>query len=159
MTATWGIHPLRPSLDFLAEDLIVLERPGVGDLRRIGDDEVALTAALKASYPRKSADTLRQWAATLARFAFTASEGDLVVHPDAQRRTLSFGHLGGYLWRKPEGVDQHCRRVQWRRTGIAIERFSAGAQKAVGGRAAFFGIHEDAGAEFEAYVKGSRGRR
>ncbi|MEA2267716.1 MAG: restriction system protein [Solirubrobacteraceae bacterium] len=159
MNATWGIHPLRPSLDFLAEDLIVLERPGVGDLRKIGDDRDALNALLQARYPRKTEDTIRRWAGTLLRFAFAAQPGDLIVHPDAARRTLSFGRLvGDYFWRDGHPADQHCRKVQWRRTGIARERFTAEAQKAVEGRAAFFGIGE-AGPEFEAYVAASRGRR
>ena len=36
---------------------------------------------------------------------------------------------------------------------------SAGAQKSVGGRAAFFGINEDAATEFQGYVAAARGRR
>jgi predicted Mrr-cat superfamily restriction endonuclease len=160
VSATWGIHPLRPSVDFLLEDRIVLERPGVGDLRKVGDDPAALLGKLRSAYPRKSEDTLADWAATLRRFAFEAQPGDLVVYPEPQSRRLSFGRIvGEYAWTRGDPSDQHVRRMDWRRTGIPTEQFSAGAQKSVGGRAAFFGINEDAATEFQGYVAAARGRR
>jgi predicted Mrr-cat superfamily restriction endonuclease len=145
-------------VDFLFEDRIVLERPGVGDLNRVGDDQEALEALLRSRYPRKSPETIRHWALTLLRFAFTAVPGDLIVHPDTHRKTLSFGRVvGAYFWR-PD-VDQHCRQVEWRRTDIRREQFSAAAQQAAGGRAAFFAINGEAAEEFETYVANARGRR
>src|SRR5262249_47543540 len=141
MTSVWGIHQVRPGLDFAAGDTIWLERPGVGDLLRVGDDRDRLKRALAASYPATADGTINQWAGTLIRFAFTAHAGDLVVHPNRDRRTLSIGRLvSGYFWSDAEPVDQHCRKVSWLRTGIARSQFSADAQAAVGARHAFFSV-------------------
>lgn len=153
MSAVWGIHPLRPTVDFADGDTIALERPGVGDLRRFGEDRKAIKQTLAAAYPNESDGTISQWAGTLLRFAFTAEEGDLLVHPNPRRRTLSIGRLAGdYFWRDDLPVDEHCRRVRWVQRGVSRDRFSAEAQSAAGGRAAFFSIKR-ARAEFEAFQR------
>lgn len=137
--AVWGIHPLNGT-DFAATgDLLVLERPGVGDLRQYDGNRDLLKSALRASYPKESGGTLGQWAGTLLRFAVVAEEGDLVVHPNPVNRTLSLGRLAGhYFWQDGQPVDRHLRRVSWLRRGISRDSLSAAAQKAIAGRAAFF---------------------
>lgn len=137
--AVWGIHPLGGT-DFAATgELLVLERPGVGDLRQYGDDRARLKAALRESYPKEAEGTLGQWAGTLLRFAVLAADGDLVVHPNPVRRTLSLGRLvGDYFWQDAASVDQHLRSVRWLVRGVPRDALSLAAQKAVSGRAAFF---------------------
>lgn len=137
--AVWGIHPLDGTDFAAAGDLLILERTGVGDLRQYDGDRARLKAALIGSYPTTNERTVGQWAGTLLRFAVLASDGDLVLHPNPARRTLSLGRLvGEYFWRDSEPVDQHLRHVLWLRRGIARDALSAAAQKAVSGRAAFF---------------------
>lgn len=134
-----GNHPLA-GRDFSRSDVLVLERPGVGDLRRLGDDRAAIKAALHCAYPRTGAGTIQQWAGTLTRFAFIASTGELIIHPDPLRRTLSIGRLHGeYFW-CDEAPDQLCRKVRWVRTGVPRDHFSSAAQQAASGRAAFFSV-------------------
>lgn len=137
--AVWGIHPLR-GVDFAAAgNVLILERPGVGDLRRYGVDRARLKAALVASYPSIAPGTIAQWTGTLLRFAVLAKDDDFVVHPNPSRRTLSLGRLvGEYFWQDADPVDRHVRRVRWIHGGIQRDALSATAQKAVSGRAAFF---------------------
>ena len=154
----WGVHPLDRRVDFVREGVIALERPGVGDLRRIGDDRAHIKAVLVATYPREKERTIQQWAGTLIRFAFAANAGDLVLHPDPVARTLHFGRLvGDYYWHDGAPNDRHCRKVSWTHTHVPRGRFTADAQKDASGRAAFFAVDRYR-TEFETFLdeQGSR---
>lgn len=114
-----GIHPLRPDVNFVRDGVLVLERPGIGDLRRFDGDRQAMKAALSRSHQRATEGTIQQWPGTLIRFAFTADAGDLVLHPDQQSRTLTGRLVGDYHWEdRRQPTDRHCRNVMWLRTGV-----------------------------------------
>lgn len=136
----WGIHGL-PRSDFIALGAVMLERPGSGDLARLGNDRAALKRRLAGAYPLESAGTVAAWAGVLRRFAFEPEVGDLVVHPDRRSRTLSVGRIASdYQWKANGGSDMHVRRVTWLRTRLPRDRLSAQARAAISARVAFFEI-------------------
>lgn len=138
--AVWGVHGLE-GVDFLREGVILLERPMVGDLVELGDDRHAIKRRLATAYPRESPRTVAAWAGVLRRFAFDPVIGDLVIHPDRAKRTVSVGAIvSGYAWDANGGADRHVRRIHWLRTGVSRDRLSSGARTAVSARVAFFSV-------------------
>jgi predicted Mrr-cat superfamily restriction endonuclease len=144
----WGIHGL-VNEDFVNSGQIALERPMVGDLMLLGDDRERIKQRLRLAYPQERPGTIVAWASVLRRFAFDADEGDLVVHPNRRRRSVSVGRIKSpYRWDANGGSDRHLRLVEWLAVGIPRDRLSDEAKQAVSARVAFFEIRR-AAAEFE----------
>ncbi len=75
VSATWGVHCDRPSVDFLAGGFIAVGWSRLGDLRPVGPDRAALKAALAAAYPEAAPRAIAVWAGMLLRFAHEISAG------------------------------------------------------------------------------------
>lgn len=130
------------------DGVVALERAGVGDVRALGDDREQVAARLRDSYPREKDGTIRAWTTVLLRFAFGPTPGDLVVHPDPLTRTFSIGRITGDYEFHPGDKELHVRSATWLATGVRREELSAGGQKDISQRPAFFELQR-AGAEVE----------
>jgi predicted Mrr-cat superfamily restriction endonuclease len=147
----WGIHGL-VNEDFVTSGQIVLECAMVGDLLLLGDDREGIKRRLGVAYPQERPGTIVAWASVLRRFAFDADEGDLVVHPNRRRRSLSVGRIESpYRWDANGGRDRHVRLVEWLAVGVPRDRLSDEAKQAVSARVAFFEVRR-AAAELERLV-------
>jgi predicted Mrr-cat superfamily restriction endonuclease len=136
--------------------LLVLERAGIGDLRAVGHDRDRVFATLRRSYPDpvKTKDgTIQVWTTVLLRFAFEPAVGDLVVHPDPRRRTVSIGRVASGYRFDAAPPERHLRDVERLKTGIPRDRLSAEAQQDISQRPTFFEVRK-AGDEFRALVDG-----
>lgn len=119
-----------------------VKRPGVRDLRLIGDDREAIKRELGASYPYAKSGTVAAWAGVLLRFAFEPMVGDLLAHPERQTNSVSIGRIESeYFWEAP---DQHCRRVEWLARRVPRREFSESARKELSARVAFFVVRHHA---------------
>ena len=157
MSQVWGVHGARPQFEFLRERRIALDRPGVGDLRRFGDDPHAVIACLREAYPEEKDGTLRIWTSVLLRFSLGPAQGDAVVLPDPKRRTISVGRITGEYAYVTEPHERHVREVEWIVTGHPRDDLSAGARQAVSQRVAFFEVKDaDAAAELLALLPAGR---
>ncbi len=138
----------------LRDGLIALERAGIGDLHGVGDDRARVFARLRASYPAQETKdgTIRTWTSVLLRFAFAPAVGDLVVHPDPIRRTVSVGRItSGYRFESAPR-ELHLRDARWVVRNHPRDRLSDGAKQAVSQRTAFFEIRGEAASEFAALL-------
>lgn len=101
-----------------------------------------LKEILQASYPDESWHTVAAWAGVLLRFAFHASIGDIVIHPERESRTISVGRIEtDYEFGAP---DLHLRKVTWLVRRIPRDQFSRGARQQASNRLAFFEVLEHA---------------
>lgn len=152
MGSVWGIHGRRPWFEMVRDDLIALERPGVGDLHAIGDDRDRVEARLGDSYSKEKDGTIRVWATVLLRFAFEPQVGDLVVHPDPQTRTVNVGRITGDYRFLARPRELHVRPAEWLATGFPRDELSEDAQQDISQRTAFFELKRS-GDEFRAHVR------
>ena len=82
MTVTWGIHnDLISAAELVSDGFISIGWDEIGDLRRIGDDQTELKAALAVSERGAKPGAIPVWAGVLRRFAFEMAEGDVVIAP------------------------------------------------------------------------------
>jgi predicted Mrr-cat superfamily restriction endonuclease len=138
-------------LGFLGSGAIELDRPGVGDLRAIGEDRDAIKRRLAASYPDEKPGTIAAWAGVLLRFAYGPDVLDLVVHPERATQSVSIGRIvTGYDFVEP-GL--HRREVQWLVRRHPRAQFSDLARGEMSARVAFFSLRKSAG-EFIALLEG-----
>jgi predicted Mrr-cat superfamily restriction endonuclease len=134
--------------------LLVLERAGIGDLHAVGNDRDRVFETLRCSYPDrvKTKDgAIQVWTTVLLRFAFEPAIGDLVIHPDPKRRTVSIGRINSGYRFDAGPPERHLRDVDWIQTGIPRDRLSADAQQDISQRPAFFEVLR-AGDEFRTLV-------
>lgn len=151
VTSVWGIHGRRPWFEMVRDGAITLDRRGIGDLLAIGDDRGRVERRLRDSYPDEKDGTIRAWTTVLLRFAFEPEPGDLVVHPDPLKRTVSIGRItGGYEFEKRD-KELHRRSAEWLVTDIPRDELSTDAQQDISQRPAFFELHST-GDEFAALV-------
>lgn len=140
MTQVWGIHAAGGRSPFLASGVLELDRPGVGDLRDIGEDRDAIKSLLSGSYPDAKPGTIAAWAGVLLRFAYGPALGDVVVHPERASQSVSIGRIvSGYQFAEP---DLHRREVRWLVRRAPRARFSDAARQEISARVAFFSVRE-----------------
>lgn len=145
MSATWGIHAAGAQSPFVASGVIELDRPGVGDLRAIGEDREAIKRRLSHSYRDATPGTIAAWAGVLLRFAYGPALGDIVVHPERATQSVSIGRIvSDYQFAEP-GL--HRRQVRWLVRRLPRARLSDTARQEISARVAFFSLRESA-AEF-----------
>lgn len=95
------------------------------DFREVGDlsvaaDLPAVRTLLAPLMPDRSEKTVGNYAAQLNAFANRISIGDTVVLPLRSVRRLAFGVVTGeYSYLEGEGVLNHRRTVEWKRSDVA----------------------------------------
>src|SRR3954451_12073661 len=129
MVGAWGIHGRRPWFEMVRDELIALERPGVGNLHALGDDRVRIERQLRESYPHERHGTIRAWTTVLLRFAFAPTVGDVVVHPDPPTRTVSIGRTTSRYRFLAQPRELHLRSAEWLLTGLPRDDLSIAAQQ------------------------------
>src|SRR4051794_28169877 len=152
MAGGWGIHGRRPWFEMVRDNVVELERPGIGDLHAIGDNRETIQRKLRGSYPTEKDGTIRAWTTVLLRFAFGPAAGDLVVHPDPLNRTVSVGRITGRYEFRGSPRELHTRTAQWLVTAYPRDKLSAVAQQDISQRPAFFEL-KTAGEELRALVE------
>ena len=153
MTKVWGIHNDKiPSTTLVSEGFISIGWDEIGDLRAVGDDQVALKELVAATYPSARAGAVPGWAGVLRRFAFELAEGDLVVAPSKQRAVYNIGRVcGPYNFAATAMEYRHRRSVEWLLTDAPRDAFTQTARYEVGSAITFFRVANHA-EEFERAV-------
>jgi predicted Mrr-cat superfamily restriction endonuclease len=154
MSNVWAIHGRRPRFEMVRDRVAVLERTGIGDLHAVGNDRGRVFDRLRRSYsdPIETKDeTIQVWTTVLLRFAFEPTVGDLVVHPDPQRRTLSVGRITSAYRFDAGPPELHVRDVAWLVTDIPRDRLSDKAKQDISQRPAFFEVLHTGG-EFASFA-------
>lgn len=138
----WGIHNNRPEIDFVDEGFVALGWDLIAeDARPLAEDRDALKAELRRRYPHKNERAIGAWAGIFVRFVLEAAEGDVVVHPHKEERTINFGRIAGPYEYAPEApTRRHRRRVSWLNTGVPRDAFSQDALWEIGSTLTFFAI-------------------
>lgn len=148
----WGIHNDSYGQELIEGRFVSIGWHELGDLRRIGDDQQRMRAAVAAAFPSAKPGALGVWAGTLRRFAFEAAAGDLVCFPNKQDRTLNFGRITGpYAYDPNDPHQPHRRPVEWLKTGVARSLFTQPALYEVGSAITMFAVRRHAD-EFLAYI-------
>lgn len=150
----WGIHNDAYGQELIDEGYISIGWSELGDLRRLGNDQVIMREAVAASYPGIKPGAVAGWAATVRRFAFEAAVGDLVIFPNKQDRTLNFGQISGGYEFVAGAIQPHRRSVRWIKTGVARSLFSQPALYEVGSALTMFAVRNNA-TEFITYIDAS----
>jgi restriction system protein len=94
------------------------------DFHEAGDltntkDLPAMRALLAAAMPDRQSGTISNYAAQLNAFANRIEIGDTVVLPLKQAGRLAFGVVSGdYKYQTGDGVLNHSRAVDWKRTDV-----------------------------------------
>ncbi|MGV0423788.1 restriction endonuclease [Corynebacterium sanguinis] len=148
----WGLHNDEYNQELISGGYVSIGWPEMGDLRRIGNDQLAMREAVAVRFPGKKPGAYANWAGTLRRFAFETVIGDLVVFPNKQDRTLAFGTITGpYVYNQQDVHQPHRRSVDWLKTGVARSMFSQPALFEIGSALTMFAVrnHRD---EFLAFV-------
>lgn len=153
MPAWWGIHNNRPEIDFVDEGWVALGWDLIEqDARELTHDRDALKAALHAAYPHKNTRAVAAWAGIFVRFVDEAAEGDVVVHPHKEERTINFGRIAApYRYAAGAPTRRHRRRVDWLNTGVPRDAFTQEALWEIGSTLTFFSIRNHV-SEFEQYA-------
>ena len=153
MPSWWGIHNNRPEIDFVDEGFVALGWDLIAeDASGLAADRDALKAALHAAYPHKNSRAIAAWAGIFVRFVTEAAEGDIVVHPHKEEKTINFGRIAGpYEYAATAPTRRHRRRVDWLNTGVPRDAFTQEALWEIGSTLTFFGIRNHVG-ELEQYA-------
>lgn len=141
-TAWWGIHNNRPEIDFVDAGFVALGWDLIEqDATQLVDDRDVLKHELAHAYPHKNERAIAAWAGIFVRFVSEAAVGDIVVHPDKQDRTISFGRIAGpYEYAAREATRRHRRAVTWLNTGVPRDAFTQEALWEIGSTLTFFRI-------------------
>lgn len=117
-TTLWGIHAGKTGdaeTLFMKKNFIAVGWHEMGDLKKIKPDRDAFKARVAESYPGKKEGAIPNNAGQLFRFAHEMKEGDYVVYPSKQDRTINIGRVKGpYLF--DPSVDAgypNLRAVEW----------------------------------------------
>jgi restriction system protein len=142
MPAWWGIHNNRPEIDFVDEGFVALGWDLIAeDATALARDREALKAELRRHYPHKNERAVGAWAGIFVRFAVDAAEGDIVVHPHKEEKTVNFGRIAGpYEYAPTAKTRRHRRRVEWVNTGVPRDAFTQEALWEIGSTLTFFAI-------------------
>ncbi len=140
----WGIHAGRTGdADdlFLKHNVIALGWKDAGDISKLAADREAFKAHVKKIYPDEKEGYYPNAAGQLFRFAREAKEGDYVVYPSKQTRTVHIGEILGPFQYDPKtqpGYPQQ-RPVKWLKT-FPRTHFSQGALYEIGSAMSFFQV-------------------
>ena len=147
MPAWWGIHNNRPEIDFVDEGFVALGWDAIDqNVSDLVADRDALKSELHAAYPHKGTRAVAAWAGIFIRFVVEAREGDVVVHPHKEERTINFGRIAGpYEYAADSPTRRHRRRVEWAATGVPRDAFTQDALWEIGSTLTFFGIRNHLG--------------
>ncbi len=149
----WGIHNDAYGQELIDGGFVSIGWPAMGDLRKIGNDQLRMREAVAARFPGKKPGAIANWAGTLRRFTFEAKVGDLVVFPNKQNSTLNFGRItSDYEYVADNTLQPHRRKVEWLKTGVARSIFTQPALYEVGSAITMFAIRNNA-SEFLAYIE------
>ena len=142
MAAWWGIHNDRPEIDFFDAGFVALGWDLIAeDAAALAADRDALKAELRRGYPHKNERAVGAWAGNFVRFALDAAEGDVVVHPHKEERTINFGRIAGPYEYVPDApTRRHRRPVAWVNTGVPRDAFTQEALWEIGSTLTFFAI-------------------
>jgi restriction system protein len=142
MPAWWGIHNNRPEIDFVDEGFVALGWDLIReDATALAEDRDALKAELRRRYPHKNERAIGAWAGIFVRFVLHAREGDIVVHPHKEEKTVNFGRISGpYAYEPKAETRRHRRRVTWLNTGVPRDAFTQEALWEIGSTLTFFAI-------------------
>jgi len=137
----WGIHnDAFSGAELVSGGFVSIGWDEVGDLSAIGPDRSALKTALEKAHPGEKPGTYPNWAGTLRRFAFEIQVGDIVVAPDGNERTLSFGRVvGDYEFHAEEPTHRHRRQVEWIAT-VSRDEVSQTARNELGSAITLFEV-------------------
>ena len=96
MPAWWGIHNNAPEIDFVDEGFVALGWDLIAEVATpLARDREALKTELRRHYPHKNERAVGAWAGIFVRFVLNAREGDIVVHPHKEEKTVNFGRIAG----------------------------------------------------------------
>lgn len=142
MSATWGLHNNRiDAATLVQEGFISIGWDAMGDLREVGDDQERMKLALAERHPTRKSGSVPVAAGVLRRFAFLAQEGDYVIAPNKQDRTINIGRIAGpYEFHPDADTHSHRRRVDWLRTGIPRSDFTQSALNEIGSAVTMFRV-------------------
>jgi restriction system protein len=142
MPAWWGIHNNHPDIDFVDDGFVALGWDRIAeDATPLAEDRDALKAELRRHYPHKNERAIGAWAGIFVRFVLDAREGDIVVHPHKEEKTVNFGRIAGpYNFAAKAETRRHRRRVEWLNTGVPRDAFTQEALWEIGSTLTFFAI-------------------
>ena len=142
MPRWWGIHNNRPEIDFVDDGFVALGWDLIAeDATALTQDRDALKAELRRHYPHKNERAIGAWAGIFVRFVYEAAEGDVVVHPHKEERTINFGRIAGpYEYVPNAPTRRHRRTVTWLNTGVPRDAFTQEALWEIGSTLTFFRI-------------------
>lgn len=146
MPSWWGIHNNHPDVDFVDDGFVALGWDLVReDAAPLARDRDSLKAELRRHYPHKNERAIGAWAGIFARFVLQAAEGDIVVHPHKEEKTVNFGRIAGpYEYVHTAHTRRHRRRVTWLNTGVPRDAFTQEALWEIGSTLTFFAIRNHA---------------
>lgn len=143
-TTVWGIHAGKTGdADqlFLNKNVIALGWPEAGDLSTVPPDRDDFKALVKKAYPDEKDGYYRNAGGQLFRFAHEMKQGDYVVYPSKQTRTIHIGEITGNFHYDPKTLPQYPqqRTVKWLKK-FPRTNFSQGALYEIGSALSLFQV-------------------
>lgn len=139
---------------FLTKNVVALGWKAVGDISELPPDREGFKLRVKECYPDEPDGYIRNAAGQLFRFAHEAKNGDCIVYPSKQTRTVHIGEITGPFNYDPNtmpGYPQQ-RPVKWLKE-VPRTHFSQGALYEIGSALSFFQVRQFAD-EFLAALTG-----
>lgn len=131
----------RQSAELLERGFVAIGWDEIGDARQYGDDPGRIRDAITRSLPGHSPGAYAAWAGMVRRFAFEMAEGDIVIAPFSEAKTLNFGIVDGpYFFAPAHEIYRHRRPVRWVKTGTARGLFEPEALRALGSISTLFQV-------------------